>query len=199
MNKTMPFFAACLLWIAAATPAQAQTKVKNIEVNTPTGAVEATESRLAGAVPETIRIIKGKELRELRAKGALAKGFLSHYQAAGTPATLSSYDRAFKAWQSDAASPYSARQVVDMLGGVLGNACMDQLDMEWIEVKDAQGTDYAVRSKRYVVTAYPFSSVMKRVESKEPEFMVSVYAAIEKLLREGDYMERKRGAAGKGK
>ena len=42
-------------------------------------------------------------------------------------------------------------------------------------VTDQDGTDYAVRAKKFEVMSFPFSSVEKRVERNQYDFMVGIY------------------------
>jgi hypothetical protein len=63
--------------------------------------------------------------------------------------------------------------------------------MEWVVVTDEYGTDYAVRSKQSEVMAFPFSSVAKRIERDQYDFMVGVYHSVRTILESGEYKPRK--------
>jgi hypothetical protein len=62
--------------------------------------------------------------------------------------------------------------------------------MEWVTVSDEYGTNYAVRGKSAEVMAFPFSSVLKRIENNEHDFMYGVYYAVKGALESGDYKSR---------
>ena len=63
--------------------------------------------------------------------------------------------------------------------------------MEWVTVEDQYGTDYAVRSRKMEVLSFPFSSVSKRVENSQCDFMVAVYHTVDHTLKNGDHMPRR--------
>ena len=62
--------------------------------------------------------------------------------------------------------------------------------MEWVTVTDEYGTDYAVRSKSVEVMAFPFSTVLKRIEDKEHDFLHGVYHTLKQRLESSDNMRR---------
>ena len=183
-----------LLGAALAAPNPAIAQSSTVDVPLQDGVAKITTTTVP-TLPQTIKVLGGKALQRLRTMDAPARGFLVKYQPGGTPPSLKAYDRAFRAWKSDRASRYTAKQVVEMLGAVLGNAAVDRLGMEWVLLTDAQGTDYAVQSKTVEVTAFPFSSVQKRVQSGEQEFLAGVYEAIRlSLLEKGNRQRTKAGA-----
>jgi hypothetical protein len=57
--------------------------------------------------------------------------------------------------------------------------------MEWVHVTDEYGTDLAVRARKYEVTSFPFSSVAKRIQNKQYDFMVGVYYAVQDAIASG--------------
>ena len=57
-------------------------------------------------------------------------------------------------------------------------------------MSDEYGTDYAVRGKSVEVMAFPFSTVMKRVEDREYDFLYPVYHSIKQGLESDEYMKR---------
>ena len=65
------------------------------------------------------------------------------------------------------------------------------LDMKWVEVVDQYGTEYAVQGRSTEVFAYPFSTVGKRVDRGEHDFMHKVFHAIKQSMSSGEYIERK--------
>jgi hypothetical protein len=85
---------------------------------------------------------------------------------------------------------HSAAEVIDILGAYFGEICNQDLNMEWVTVTDNSGTDYAIRGVVVEVMAYPFSSVAKRVDSGESEFLYGIYYAIKDMVESGEYVER---------
>ena len=69
-----------------------------------------------------------------------------------------------------------------MLGAFLGNKLVKDFDMEWVVVTDMYGTDFAVRGKKVEVMSFPFSSVAKRIESHQFDFMNGVYFAVKNAV-----------------
>ena len=63
--------------------------------------------------------------------------------------------------------------------------------MKWVKVVDQYGTEYAVKGKSTEVFAYPFSTVGKRVDRGERDFMYNVYHAIRQAMESGEYLEKK--------
>lgn len=64
--------------------------------------------------------------------------------------------------------------------------------MEWVTVADEIGTDYAVRSTKVEVISFPFSTVLKRTEDKEYDFVHGVYYTVKEMLTNGEYKVRQR-------
>jgi len=161
-------------------------------VETPEGPVVAGKTT-AEPAPQRIVAVSGDELRHLESLAADAPGFLAAYLPESPEPDLADYDRAFLAWQRSNAQQHSQEQVVEILGGYLGNRCVDDFDMEWVAVTDEFGTDYAVRSKLVEVMAFPFSTVQKRIDDGEHDFLHGVYHTLKQMLSSGEY--RARGAA----
>lgn len=166
-------------------------KAQTLTIKTPTGTVTAHSTTIPPS-PQIVTLVTGSELRRLRSLTVTDESgkFLSKYSKPRTDATLQSYDFAFGRWQADSTATHTAEQVTEILGGVLGNRCVDQLDMEWVKVSDSYGTDYAVRSRTTEVLAFPFSTVLKRIETREPEFMLGVFVTIRHMIQSGDVKAR---------
>lgn len=88
--------------------------------------------------------------------------------------SLKDLDLAFSSWTSDR-KQYSDDDVRMMIGSYLGNYFVASANMEWVFVEDQYGKDYAVQSRVYDVLAFPFSTVQKRIDSKETGFINNVY------------------------
>jgi hypothetical protein len=145
-----------------------------VNIETPEGNVTAHKTTV-DAVPQKVTAATGDELEQLKSFDATGSDFLAAYLPGTSDPALKVYDRAFRAWQTSDSPQHSNEQVVQILGGYLGNKCVADLDMEWVTVTDEYGTDYAVRGKTVDVMAFPFSTVLKRIENNEYDFMYGVY------------------------
>src|SRR5690606_18935552 len=116
-----------------------------------------------------------------------SKLFVSYYLPDIKSPVLKDYDKAFRLWQLSATKQYTDDQVVELLGAYLGQKFVNDLDMEWVEITDEYGTDYAVRGKVKEITSFPFSTVFKRVEDNEYDFLYGVYHTVKAMLGESDY------------
>ena len=163
--------------IVAAGCNDISSQPKPIQVNTPDGTIVADESTV-DPMPQMIQVITGSELARLQKLGSDAPDFLAKYLPNTPTANLKDYDSAFRAWQLSTSRQHTDAEVVQILGGYLGNKCVADLDMEWVKVTDEYGTDYAIRSKTVESMAFPFSTVMKRVEDNEYDFLYGVYHSI---------------------
>ena len=121
---------------------------------------------------------------------AQGPSFVSAYLPKVKSPTLKDFDEAFRLWQNEKKPRYTQQQVMEIMGAHLGNTLAKDLDMEWVVVTDEYGTDYAVRGKKYEAMSFPFSSVMKRIESNEHDFMFGIYHTIKTSIKDGEYMKR---------
>lgn len=165
---------------------------REIRIDTPDGEVIAFDTPVE-ATPQTISAVDGDELTWLQSLDDDGPQFVSYYVADVTDPGLKEYDAAFRAWQLDDSPPYSDEQVIQLVGGYLGNKCVADFDMEWVTVTDGYGTDYAVRSAKVEVMSFPFSTVLKRIEDKEFDFVHGVYFAVKELLTKGQARIRETG------
>ncbi len=129
-----------------------------------------------------IAVVTGEELVWLRQLGAEAGAFLHTYVPDATEVTLENLDLAFQAWQVSPAPQHTQEEVIQLLGGYLGNKCIDELNMQWVRVSDILGEDYAVRGKTADVIFFPFSAVMKRIGDRECEFLRPIFQIIKHAL-----------------
>ena len=158
---------------------------KTLEIETPSGTV-VTDTKTVPHFEQKIQPVSGDALVELRSLDDASKEFLYSYVPGGTPPTLESYDMAFEHWQGSQSPKYTQEQTIEILGGVLGNYCIDNLNMEWVVVTHEYGTDYAVRHKKSEIMAFPFSSVLKRIERHESGFMDGVFETIKYTIQKGE-------------
>lgn len=132
-------------------------KQREIRIDTPNGEVIAHDTNVE-PTPQTITVVDGDVLSWLQSLDTDCPKFVSHYVPNVTQPSLKDYDTAFRAWQLDASPPYTDQQVIQLIGGYLGNKCVADFDMEWVTVVDEYGTDYAVRSIKVEVMSFPFST-----------------------------------------
>ena len=75
------------------------------------------------------------------------------------------------------------------LGIVLGDAFVQEMEMEWIMVKDSYGRDPAIRVPGTSVIVYPLTMISKRIENGENvdvfELFNGVADQVEKMKQEG--------------
>jgi hypothetical protein len=152
-------------------------------ISTPGGTVSMT-SKTVTPVRQQIVPVGPHKLRQIHELDKAAKQFLAVYQPGATP-SLKAYDEAFRFWQRDKASRFSVDDVVERLGAYLGSRLAEDFDMEWVEVTDEYGTDLAVRARKYEVVSFPLSSVAKRVQNNQYDFMAGVYYAVKDAIASG--------------
>ena len=155
-------------------------------IDTPAGTIQVTTSTLPNT-PQQITKIEGKELTHLISLSILGPKFVANYIPDSPNPDLEEYDIAFELWLNSSTKKFTVEQVVDILGGVLGNKLIKDFDMEWVSVTDEIGTDYAVRGKSRKMISFPFSSVLKRVDSKKSGFMNAVYYMIQDGIDSGEF------------
>ena len=185
----MRLFVPILIVVVAAGCSDTSDPPTAITIQTSEGDVTAHKS-VGEPTSQKIVVVSGDALKRLQALSAQGPAFVAAYLPGTPEPDLKDYDRAFRAWQVSRAPQHSNEQVVEILGGCLGNKCVADFDMEWVTVTDEYGTDYAVRSKSVEVMAFPFSTVLKRIEDKEHDFLHGVYHTLKHTLGSGDYKSR---------
>jgi hypothetical protein len=152
-------------------------------ISTPTGDI-TLKTKSLDPVPQQIVPVDALELARIQALDDAAPNFLAAFKPGAQP-SLKSYDEAFAAWQRDPGLRFTEDAVVGHLGACLGNRLAADFDMEWVVVSDEYGTDLAVRSRRYDLLSFPFSSVAKRIENRQFDFMEGVYYAVQDTIARG--------------
>ena len=152
----------------------------------------------ADAVPQKIVPVNATESRQFMAWAKEAEGFLSAYGEPQSENELKQYDEAFKAWQNSPTKKQTDQDVINFLGAYLGQRMVQDFDMEWVRITDQHGQDYAVRHKTSELMSFPFSSVTKRIEDKEHDFVHGVYHVLKHELEDGDWKQRINSEQGDG-
>ena len=140
--------------------------------------------------PQKVIAVSNAESRQFATWAANASAFLTAYKKPKSENELKQYDEAFKAWQDATIKHHSEQDVVNLLGAYLGQRMVHDLDMEWVMVTDQYGQDCAVRHKKLEVLSFPFSTVKKRIEDKEYEFIYGVFHVLKYGIENGEFKER---------
>jgi hypothetical protein len=157
-------------------------------IPTPSGSVQIYQKTVE-PIPQTFTALTEAELSGIRSNAALARDFVRGYVPA-TNYALSDFDKAFSAWQQESPQRYTSDEVIAILGAYLGEQLVSDQDMEWTVVTDSYGQDLAVRSRKVEVVSFPFSSVTKRVERNQFNFMEGIYFVVQEAIRNGDLKAR---------
>jgi hypothetical protein len=160
-----------------------------MDVKTPDGNISVNKTTVDPVV-QKIDVVTGDDLKGLKSLAKYGKKFVNTYLPEEMNFDLKAYDKAFQTWQMSKRPKHSNEEVIKIIGGYLGNKFITDLDMEWVTVTDEYGTDYAVRSKSVDVMSFPFSTVMKRVERGEYDFLYGVYYTTKQMIESGDYKKR---------
>jgi hypothetical protein len=158
-------------------------------VDTPDGSI-TTNTTTVEPVPQKIEVANPKDTQAFDAYASQGNRFVSTYLPRVTNPSLKDFDEAFRLWQVEKKRRYTAQQVIEILGAYLGNKLIVDFQMEWVVVKDEYGTDFAVRAKKYEVLSFPFSSVAKRIENNQYDFMAGVYHTVRTSIESGEYKAR---------
>jgi hypothetical protein len=161
-------------------------------VQTPDGPI-AVNTSTGEASPQKFRRLSVQECARLGYLAAKANSFLRDYIGEVNNPGLKDYDRAFQVWQRSPLKKYTRQEVIEILGSYLGEKLIQDLDMEWVEVSDEVGTDYAVRHVQFEVVAYPFSSVMKRIDDNSYDFIYKIYHTVKDRLASGEFKQHNPG------
>ena len=140
--------------------------------------------------PQKVAPVNAVEARQFAAWATEAEAFLSAYGTPQSENELKQYDEAFKAWQDSTTKKHSDQDVINALGAFLGQRMVQDFDIEWVMVTDQYGQDYAVRHKTSELMSFPFSSVMKRIEDKEHDFIHGVYHVVKHEVENGEWKQR---------
>ena len=174
-----------LLFSACGNPKDTKQTVKkeasSIKVETNEGTVVA-HGRVVKKFQQTIVPVNKTKLKQFYIWEKKSTEFLKSYPSTGSKSLLKQYDKAFELWQKSTKKLYSKQDVTCILGAYLGQRMVDDLAMEWVMVTDQYGEDYAVQHKKFKFVAFPFSTVLKRIDKNEYHFMHSIYYIIKHRL-----------------
>lgn len=165
---------------------------KDLTVQTPDGPITAKTATVDPHPQEIVRV-SSEDRERFRRLADSAPAFLATYAGDVSEPTLKDYDRAFAVWQGSESPKHSEEEVIWILGALLGEKLVSNLEMEWVVVADEYGRDFAVRHVRSEVMAFPFSSVKKRVDDKKHDFLFMIFYTVKDRLDSGEYDVRDEG------
>lgn len=156
--------------------------------------VEQTEAK---EFNETVRPLTQDELDtiemvDLDVAYSICKRYLNEFDGTFTATIL---DQVFALWLDDTAAylekdydsgydPKSGKKptptmIVYGLGGAFGDILNKKFKSNWIHLTDNFGEAICIRHAQSSYTAFPYSSVQKRIESKENTFFGPIMAMME--------------------
>ncbi|HEX7644382.1 MAG TPA: DUF3806 domain-containing protein [Burkholderiaceae bacterium] len=182
----LPFISILIFWTGVAAAADPHTQ----EIKLPDGEIIKNTVTTVDPSPQKIRILNQRELSNIEAQSQMALDFVKYYFPKIQTPNLKDYDHAFRAWQVSQERKFSEAEVTQMLGSYLGNKCAADLNMEWVEVTDKYGTEFAVRSKKVEVMSFPYAVVQKRIDNHQYDFISNVFHTVETMQRDGQYKSR---------
>jgi len=159
------------------------------KIDTPDGQIDTTV-KTVDPTPQKITIASAEVVQAFDSYASKGRKFVTTFVPEVEKLTLKDFDLAFKLWQHQSKSNYTEQQVIEILGAYLGSKLIKDYEMEWVLVEDEYGTDYAVRGIKFEVMSFPFSSVLKRIENNENDFMFGVYHTVGSSLKSGNYKAR---------
>ena len=167
-----------LAMVMSSTPFPAlATSPATKTIQTPDGPVTTTTTNV-DPTHQDIVLASAQQRAELDALATQATGFLKTYLPGRAEPSLVNLDMAFSVWQQTKDPIYTEHQVIEILGAYLGKKLADDFQMNWVIVIDQYGRDFGVRGRKHEIMAFPFASVVKRIEKKQHDFMVGVYYAV---------------------
>jgi hypothetical protein len=166
-----------------------EPKPEELTIETPEGTVVGHTTEV-GDFPQKVTPVNAADARQFEEWASGATAFLTAYGTPQSENDLKQYDEAFKAWQDSQTKRHSDQDVINILGAYLGQRMVKDFDMEWVMVTDQYGKDYAVRHKTSELLTFPFSSVMKRIEDKEHDFIHGVYHVLKHEVEKGELKQR---------
>lgn len=143
-------------------------------MNAVTKTVDAVEQRIEKASPAAVK--------RFNAWAEKAESFKKSYRVVALEDELMQYDQAFIGWQQAEVKKHTDDDVINTLGAYLGCMAVNNLEMEWVVVRDKFGVDYGVQHPEHKVIAFPFSSVAKRIEENSAGFVHGVFHTLKHQL-----------------
>lgn len=139
-----------------------------------------TESFVATTlpVPETVVVLTEDDVRPLKENVQYGQEFLTAFgRTRGSAWDLDDLDHCFAAWQASSdKSTYTDNYVVEVLGAMFGEYCIERLEMRWVKLTDQDGTTLAIEGTSKEFRAFPFQSIAKRIRDSEHGFFRPIFS-----------------------
>ena len=166
---------------------EAPKPLEGFEVVTPEGVVTAEPAEVE-PMRQTVSRVSSDDIARFGEWAKEAPDLLETYGDGGSTNELKKYDAAFAGWWKATNREHSDREVVNLIGAWMGQRMAEDFSMEWVEVIDGFGRDFAVRRKEgnHATMTFPFSIVRKRVESGELDFVHANYHIARHLMDEAE-------------
>ena len=150
--------------------------------------VEAFFTTVA-SFPQGITPFGPKENAWLHESLGEAKALGMRYGSGGdlTPEEL---DVVFSRWMGEEEEKETDVAVANGLGAAFAGYLVEHHGFCWVVVTDKYGTEYAVRHSVGETTAFPRTSVQKRIERRCPEFFRDLHLGVLDELRRGEQERR---------
>jgi hypothetical protein len=132
---------------------------------------------------EARRPFEAEENEWLRTSLAAAAELSTRYGSGGAP-TPADLDKIFSRWLHETGDKEPPELIIDALGAAFGQFFVDHHGFSWKVVIDQYGTEYAVDHPVGQNTAFPRSSIEKRIESGDEDFLHPIYRTVLQHLEE---------------
>lgn len=164
---------------------------ERVQVRDSTGRTEVFVATVA-PVPETVEILNEEEVRPLKENAQYGLTFLKAYGVdRGSDWTLGDLDQSFAAWQAAGdKTTYSDDYVMEVLGAMFGEYCIEHLDMCWIKLTDSYGPTLAIDGIAKEFRAFPFQSIVKRIRDSEQGFFEAIFRMLRQNSIDADIRSR---------
>ena len=158
---------------------------KTETVPSPYGPLSSTRFEVK-PVPQTLRSLKPEE-------DAARAGFVARAETlareqgiqrspGGGRLNPDELDELLKRWNPPTASVEEFNLVAQVLGFAFGDYLVERHRLRWVVLSDEHGTDFAVTDEAGDFTAFPISTVGKRLDSGERDFLGPVAFTIQRQV-----------------
>ncbi len=157
-----------------------------VTIQTPAGPATAHKTELEAA-PQEVRLVTDDGRKKFKILAGQGPELISAYLSEASDSDVKDIDVAFAEWMKRGEKRHSRTQIVEILGALFGEKCVQDFDMEWVRVTNTFGTSFAIRAKGVEVMAFPFDSIEKRIDSGETDFFTPLYYGLKQMLESGEY------------
>jgi hypothetical protein len=133
--------------------------------------------------PQTTAPFGSYEQRWLEDNLHLARKLGLKY-GSGSQLTPAELDQIYSRWILEDGQKEDESIIINALGAAFGECFTNHLGFDWIVINDEQGQEYGIYHSVMRTTAYPRSSIYKRIVQGETSFFQGLYVAIKSRLDE---------------